>query len=302
MKIKYPSFVLLFLCILSLPATYFGYKQVEENQVVEEYLADNGWLGLPLSKELAVAISQKVRADFNVNESSFQVLDMGNRPFLRQDTTFLLTHKEGLCGEGTRVLVNLLRELGYDATRVNLFNSFYLPHHTLVSVNLDDREFFIDSINTREWANNFLNTEDISTNDFKIVRYSGSIQEQNAQFKALKNQTKTASSQEYSRFFERFKIYSYDALPMTKLLSKVGLDVKYFNLNRPPAFISALAEKPNLIMFIVLFAMALVTTLILHYLRLLNWVFDKVVVRSERTVEAEQTNPSLQGSGDFIKK
>ena len=56
------------------------------------------------------------------------------RPFLRRGTEWLLRAREGWCGEGTRVMVNLLGRLGFDATRVTLYDAQLRAVHTLVSI------------------------------------------------------------------------------------------------------------------------------------------------------------------------
>lgn len=96
-RLSFPAFSALLWLIALLPAGYFGYRQALENSIVDEYLAQNALAELPLSKSSAVRISQQVRRDFQTDETRFKALDMRKRPFLREDTAFLLRHKEGLC-------------------------------------------------------------------------------------------------------------------------------------------------------------------------------------------------------------
>lgn len=239
------------------PTGYYLLRQAEEDRVVRDYLEQNGLAGLPRSKESAVRISQQVRRDFEIDESRFKTLKMATRPFLREDTAFLLRHKEGLCGEGTRVLVNLLLQEGYDATRLTLYDRVLFPAHTLVSVKLGEHEFLLDSINSPGPVNEFLNTRDIATDDFRLLHYSDDL---GTRTDAARKLTVERPDGE---FFNQFWLYSYEAIPYTKLLTKARRDVRVFNLDRPARIMSALAEKPNLIVAVgALLAAVLVMTLL----------------------------------------
>ena len=101
---KYYLVLILTWTITFLPSMYYAYMQMRENKIVDQYLSSNNLIGLPVSKETAVRVSNQVRNDFNVNNSSFVALNVSERPFLREGVAFLLTHKEGLCGEGARVV------------------------------------------------------------------------------------------------------------------------------------------------------------------------------------------------------
>jgi len=176
----------------------------------------------------------------------FKTLDYSSQPFLRHSIGYLLTHREGLCGEGTRVLVGIFDKLGYDATRITLYDKYYMSSHTLVSVVLGGEEFFIDSINTRPESNSFLNENNISTKDFHIIDKYTKVRVQ----KKLRIQYQLERQDRIGireKFFDRFQIYSYEAFPYTKLIRKLGFDVQVFNYGRPPRFLSVLAEKPNLL-------------------------------------------------------
>jgi hypothetical protein len=247
--------VALWLLALLPPGCYF-HRQADEDRIVRHYLAQNGLAGLPLSKESAVRISQQVRRDFEVDERHFKALNMANRPFLRDDTASLLSHKEGLCGEGSRVLVNLLLHEGYDATRITLYDRGLNSVHTLVSVRLGKREFLLDSINSPEAINGFLNSRDVSAEDFRLLHYSDDISARTASAKRRVERTQHP-------FFEYFWLYSYEAIPYAKLLTTARWDVRAFNLDRPSRIVSALAEKPNLVCAIgALFAAVLIMTLL----------------------------------------
>jgi hypothetical protein len=240
-----------------LPAGYFGYRQAAENAVVRDYLEHNGLADLPLTKASAVRLSQQVRADFLTDEHRFRALNMRKRPFLREDTAFLLRHREGLCGEGTRVLVNLLLHAGYDATRLTLFDGELRSFHTLVSVKLAGREFFLDSINTPESINAFLNERDVSVAAFRVAVYSDDIGVRRASAR------QPVAAFEHP-FVSRVRAYSYDALPYTKLFSAFGMSVRMFNLDRPVPIVSAIAEQPNLLLALLALVAATFTMVILQ--------------------------------------
>jgi hypothetical protein len=252
----YVYFVVALWVLALLPAGYYFHKQADEDRIVRDYLARNGLAGLPLSKESAVRISQQVRKDFEVDERRFKALNMANRPFLREDTAFLLRHKEGLCGEGARVLVNLLLQQGYDATRITLYDKTLNSAHTLVSVKLGKGEFLLDSINSTEATNRFLNSRDISAEDFHLLHYSDDLSARTAFAK------RPAKRWDYP-FFDYYWLFSYEALPYTKLLTKARWDVRLFNFDRPTRIVSTFAEKPNLLCAIgALFAAVLFMTLL----------------------------------------
>ena len=230
------------------PSIYFAYMQIQENRIIDHYLFSNNLTGLPINKETAVRVSDQVRSDFNIREKSFVALKVDKRPFLREDVGFLLTYKEGVCGEGARVIVNLLSRLGFDATRITLFNKKLQSAHTLVSVVLDRHEFFVDSINSSEAVNRLLKADDISSKDFDLLHYSDNYYKRREFAKRDHSGNRTEKSR---NIFSQYWIYSYEAIPYTKLLTKAGLDVRVFNFQRPNHWISVLAEKPNMIMFII---------------------------------------------------
>lgn len=244
-------------CVLTfLPVLYPVVKQVRETAAVRAYLSSEGLLGAPVTWETAIAVSQALRADFEVREERWTRLDLSDRPFLRHDTKWLLDAREGLCGEGTRVLVNLLDELGFDATRISLFDRFLRSEHTLASVVIDGRERFIDSINSTPPVNAFLNANPISTADFPLTHYSEDLVERMALGDAVSNSGHPREA-DYPRFFEKFRLYSYEAIPASKLAARLAIDWRIFNLSRPGRLVSRLAEKPHAIEAVVLAAVAL---------------------------------------------
>jgi hypothetical protein len=244
------------------PAALFGVAQLREDADVDRYLRDRGLAGLPSTRETALRVSQAVRADFETDAGKWKSLDLARRPFLRHDTAFLLRAREGLCGEGTRVLVSLLARLGFDATRVTLYDAHLQAVHTLVSVRLGARELLVDSINTPEEMNAFLSRADLSTADFRLLHYTDDLLARLEFSRALAAQdtARTAAPPDSVRaaFFGYFRAYSYEALPVTKLLTRAGFDWRVFNLERPARVVSVLAERPRAIAATAWLAFALV--------------------------------------------
>ncbi len=226
-----------------LPTTYYLSLQWQEEQAMEQYLESLGLGDAPVTRETALRVSQAVRSDFEVNEAQFQGIDLADQPFLRESTADLLQHREGLCGEGTRVIVSLLLDLGFDATRVVLFNDRLESAHALVSVQLDGRDFLLDSINSRPEVTAMLEAHDVSVRKFDVLHYTDDLQERRRMAAAAKY----PRPEGMDRFFERYWLYSFEAVPYAKLLTTAGIDVRVFSFQRPYRWISALAEKPNLV-------------------------------------------------------
>ena len=254
--------LLLFWVLLALggliPVKYF-LTQMEENQMVTSYLLKNNLVGLNISKESALKVSDQVRKDFNIKESSWVGLNMDDRPFLREDVATLLTYKEGVCGEGTRVIVDLLNRLGFDATRVTFYNKRLQAEHTLVSVIINEKEFFVDTINSLPKINTLLREHNISSDDFDVIHYADNITD-----RRLFAEESKGKKRDFSKELEYYWLYSYTATPYTKLLSKIGFDVRVFNFDRPSRMASILAERPSSLMFIVTLVMYLILLYFLH--------------------------------------
>lgn len=228
------------LVVLMVPAALFWAQQLRENRLVEQYLRSHDLHHAQRSVEAAHRVADQVRADFNIDISTFDALDLNNRPFLRESTLFLLTHKEGVCGEGTRVIINLLSHLGYNAARLSLYDQALRSKHTLVSVELNGEEFLVDSINPPSGTTRLLKQRRISTADFELLRYSESTI--NPEYDGGEDTVYT--DPDMARFMERFWLYSYETLPVSKLLSALGLDMRAFTLARPPRWLAILAERP----------------------------------------------------------
>lgn len=242
--------------VFLIPSGYYFLKQIGENRKISQYLSESD-LGNSSDWDKAKQLSQRLRSDFEINESKFVSLNMSNRPFLRETAGYLLDIKEGQCGEGARVLVNLLNEAGYDATRITLYNKYLDAAHTLVSLKIGSNEYFIDTINTSNEINDFINQNQITSKSFKIVKYDSDVSKRTSDYFSLKEMANSDQENTENIFFRKFKYYSYEAIPYTKLFKVLGLDVRMLNFDRPPRGISSLAEKPYLLLSIVWLMLAI---------------------------------------------
>lgn len=242
-----------------IPSFYYLIQQWKENRIVYGYIHEHGFDELPANKESAIKVSEQVIADFNVDLSTFKVLRMDDRPFLREDAGFLLTCREGVCGEGARVIVRLLNAMGYDATRVTLYDRYMQFAHTLVSVQEGDRSYWIDSINSNDTLTVLLTKRDISEKSFNYLNYSDKISDR---LDAIQYHRDVQEADELKILLDRYFLYSFEAIPVTKLLAKIGINWRVFNLRRPPHFISVLAEEPHMVMFWFYFFIAVAITIL----------------------------------------
>jgi hypothetical protein len=248
----------IFFVTLILPV-YYLVLQAREDNVVEQYLVDHDLQDLPVSKASAITIARQVESDFNVNPATFRSLKMDDRPFLREDAGFLLTCREGLCGEGARVIVRLLNAKGFDATRVTLYDRYMQFAHTIVSVQLGDDRFWVDTINSKDSLTSLLEAENISEDNFRYLDYSDKISQR---LEKIEQHRIVDETTEFQKNMGDYFLYSFESIPYTKLLAKIGISKRVFNLKRPPRFISVIAEKPNMIKFWVSLFAAVAFTLI----------------------------------------
>jgi len=258
--------------ITLIPSIYYTGMQIRENNIVKLYMQFNSLEGLPLTKETAILVSDTVRRDFNIDEKTFAKMEMTRRPFLRESVSELLTYKEGLCGEGTRVITDILNRLGFDSTRVTLYNRQLRSVHTLVSVEIQNREFLVDSINSPDNFNALVRNYDVSRDDFKVVQYSDSVEVRRKMAKALSDKTVRT---ELIPFSSRFWLYSYEATPYSKLLSRLGIGIRIFNLERPHRLISLLAERPNTVLAIFFFIASITCVYLLHHFNILRRILNR---------------------------
>ncbi len=260
-KNKYLIFLISVWILTLVPALIFIGLQIRENAIIDRFIETHNLNDLPKSKESAIKVSNLIRKEFLTDETQFAHLNLYNRPFLREDVGFLLTHKEGLCGEGSRVIVDILNRLGFNATRITLYNKNLEPTHTLASVLIGEKEVFIDSINSDEDFNQFLNEFDVSTEHFNVLHYSDNISERR-KFSVSAPAADDATSKIKEDSLKEYWLYSYEATPYTKLLTKLGVNVRVFNLARPSNAISKIAERPNTVMAILVAAILVIVTAI----------------------------------------
>ena len=231
--------VMPFFCFVA--CTYFCFRQRAENKALSNFLGsfNTGDNSDADDWESIKKLSLELRRIFNVDQPSFSRLKMSSRPFLRETTLDLLDYREGLCGEGARVLIVILNHLGFDATRVTLFTKWLHPSHTIVSVLIEGEEVLIDTINSQARFNDYLNSFAVSTAAFNIMTHIDDVDQRREKKMLLREE-----DVRHSPLTEKYILYSYDAIPLTKILSKLGLKLRTINLKRPPLFLSRLAEKP----------------------------------------------------------
>ena len=95
------------------------------------------------------------------------------------------------------------------------------------------------------------------------------------------------------KFFDSYWLYSYEALPYSKLLTKIGFDVRVFNFKRPNQWISTLSEKPNKVMFLVTLIVwvSVLTMYLLHKLEIIRKILPMKPMKKEM-----KGGPGLTGS------
>gem|GEM_PF-1200828 len=75
-----------------------------------------------------------------------RVYNVATRGFLRQSAWHTWVAAEGTCGDGARLLVELLGRLGFRATRINLHNDVTGFAHTAVAFEDDGKWWLLDTI------------------------------------------------------------------------------------------------------------------------------------------------------------
>ena len=226
--------------LLASPAAYFAWLQYAEFQAIDAYIARHDLQSGTVDFEAAKHVAQVIRADFLTDTDQFDALDLSDRPFLRESTLFLLKHQEGLCGEGTRVLISVLHRLGFDAARISLYDRNLRSAHTLAAVRLNDRNVLVDSINSHAETTRLLESERVTPKLFGQLQYADSTY--NPAYD--KAQPTANASPDVALFKKRYWMYSYETLPLTKLLAKLGLESRVFIRDRPPRSLAILAERP----------------------------------------------------------
>ncbi len=252
--IKYIFIILGFLLlILFVNNLYYHYK---EEKVITKYISDMNIKrsDFNTTTEYFSSISDYVNNDFNTDIKTWKHSDLLGRSFLRNSVLELFEIKEGVCGEGTRVMIRILQSLGYNASRIAFYDKEFGAAHALVSVMIGDNEIIVDSINFNKELHKILRNNKINMKMINIVHYNNRFSDSN----------KTKSS-EFSNFFkEHYSIYSYESIPYVKFASKLGADKLIFNLSRPNRYISYLAESVYLIKALLAF-IALIFLIFIYY-------------------------------------
>ena len=214
------------------------------------------------------AISDYVNTDFNTERNTWKSINLKQRPFLRQSVKELLNIKEGVCGEGTRVIIKILHSLGYDATRLAFYSKRFGAAHALVSVDINGTEILVDSINFNKELHEIFKTSESNMKMIDIIYYGQRF------FKENKNiQTN------FSKYFKQnFSTYSYEAIPYSKLISKLGGNKHIFNYDRPNKYLSYLAESVYLIK-------AIVFSFILFIWSGIYFILSRRIIRRYKCVE-----------------
>jgi hypothetical protein len=138
-----------------------------------------------------------------------------------------------------------------------------------VSVLINNKELLIDSINSSEEVNEFLKNKNISSSDFNLMHYSEDITKR----RIYSNATQGDKPEKYTNFFNNYWLYSYEATPYSKLLSKLGFDARVFNFRRPSSWLSIMAEKPNMVMLLFSFFISIFITYLLHKMGVIRLIF-----------------------------
>lgn len=228
------------LVLVLVPAGYFSWLQCTELKAVDQYIAAHDLQPGALDFESAKRVSRAIRNDFLTDTEQFSALDLSDRPFLRESTLFLLKHREGLCGEGTRVLISVLHRLGFDAARISLYDRNLRSAHTLAAVKLGGENVLVDSINSHSETTRLLESQRVTPKLFGQLQYADSTY--NPEYDKAKPAATAAPG--VALFKQRFWMYSYETLPLTKLLAKLGLESRVFIRDRPPRSLAILAERP----------------------------------------------------------
>ncbi|MBE0515398.1 transglutaminase domain-containing protein [Sulfurimonas sp.] len=226
-------------------AFYNAYLHYKEEQFIKSYISK---MAITESRydskvEYFHAISDFVDNDFNKNQSTWKYTNLKNRPFLRQSAHELLTNKEGVCGEGARVMIRILQSLGYDATRLAFYSKKFGAAHALVSVYADGAEMVVDSINYPTELNQIIRKNSHSMSEIDLMYYGQRF---------IKKSSHELTP--FAKFFqEHYSTYSYEATPYSKLISALGFNKHIFNYDRPNKLLSYIVESVFLIKSIVFF-------------------------------------------------
>lgn len=128
---------------------------LSEERRLRKVLSEIGVEGMD-RREAARAIQSAVRSRVTAVPKKGKFYDVADRPALRHTAVETWTHAEGQCGEGARLIVNLLLANGIEASRINLSNEKTQFYHTAVAYQAEGKWWLLDSINSPEgfpeWA------------------------------------------------------------------------------------------------------------------------------------------------------
>lgn len=166
-----------------------------------------------------------------------------NRSLLRQTAWQTWTRGEGKCGEATRLMVALLRSLGYRATRINIYTDSTRSGHTAVVYQRDGEWFLLDSTGAPPGFNEWERAN--AGRPFRDMMRFEPVSSGGGRFLST------------SPFFTRYSYY--DATRITGGVVMVHL------MTPPPDFLVMMLENPPLLRIVVklLAAIALLPVMLL---------------------------------------
>jgi len=240
---KYPIFAIIIIFCLLCPIFIFVSLHIEENIKLNKFITDRKLDKLKISKESAIIISDSVKSYFNSDITKWKTTEknFNKMPYFRHSVLDMLKSHEAVCGGGTRFLTRILIKLGYNATRILLLTSnFGSRGHSCVSMYINGREYFIDSINGGIDIETLFRNYDIGTIDLMIIPYS-------KRYDSVYLDAKYNEDTNIQAFQKKFTAYSYEALPFSKILNTVKFNVYVLNFHRPSVMISYIAESVYLL-------------------------------------------------------
>lgn len=241
--------------ILIFKNLYLHYK---EGEILDQYILEMNMNrnDFASESEFFSKISDYLDNDFNTDVESWKYSNLIERSFLRSSVMELLELKEGVCGEGTRMMIRILQALGYDATRLAFYDKRFGAAHALVSVQTNTNEILVDTINFNKELHEILRNNNVTTQSIDIVYYDERFHDINRDI-----------TSPFSKFFKKnYATYSYESIPYVKLVSKLGANKHIFNFTRPNKQVSYLAESVYLtkaLFYIFIFVVLIVISRIL---------------------------------------
>ena len=145
------SKILLGFTIVSLISViYFSFLYVQDKHYVKgyiKYLNENSIINGEMSSyEKSIGIRDFILRSINTDLRTCKFFDYSRRPLWGYRVSDILKSREGQCGEGTRLLINILSALDIPSRRVYLYN--YTMNHALVEIFDGKYWILLDSINS----------------------------------------------------------------------------------------------------------------------------------------------------------